>query len=964
MESIKGPKLLKQAEKVLLRPIHPHLLSYCPTMDLIAVVTDEENLDVYRINGQRAFGLKRKKKNVTVDSICWEFNGQALAVAWSDGLTDILSAETGKVIHPNVPAPPVGEEAPRIRCIGWGLNFINVESVKRRTGLRQQKGDPKGRPTVTFAAETTDDWDTHRDDTTIEDFLQRQPDLQKLDIDPDLPDQLAMMDMEALLPRLPAIPLPPANPFMRAGAQADAGGFSSQAQVDSLLHSQHLKDHNSVDMLIRCTDSGTVHPSIYDSLETINIQLPSSWSLKSSKALLHASHPYSNSHVLLTEIVTDTSDTRLAFVPLTLGFIPSAGIYLHIISSKASQLQNLLLYIQQTLSRIQTWWQHSMDLPSKFMRNISETLQGKGQGTLVENFYHSVCTGHWYPVVREWLLDELGEAGWKRWDTTVKSSLTTVIQLLQENFLPALDRCSIILSRLRGLARYHDTDSSGDVVGSESSSDGGWIFNTPVRDFTSLLEQIQNLRFLGHTAMKYATEEKRGWYYMSRWLRYAIEIEGMEPGSQTRMEWDNKDPAIDVEMVLEYIQFSLQRSDLEPLLKGAGTLDEEVQKRGMTGYEETVKAVEGIRQGAGFGAQSVCMEFVLGGVKEGCKALLGGISKWQRSNVSMDCGIVLEDVGDDGNEGAVMDMRMVFELANDPANTARSSAATTAQSIRNLTNGLSSLTLSKPTHSPSSQTDSSEPPDAITTYILHHQPSSSTTSNQPHPPRPQLHIHRLAHSPSITSLPASVHTYAISTLEFPTEPTVSCRILDAKFADDVALLVLLELSKEDKKKYLILSLPYTPTTAALQAPGQKPQVIHYSPQLCNPSNNHSSGDDALRQHVLPHGTPLPPSSPCRTTIAVSWEDIQAHTRHVFSPGGGNDGGEQAEAEAEAEAEAGRERGGGVEDDSFVPMKMEVNGRQGRRVVLVLAEGGRGWRVLDLDFLEGEAEVGEKKGVGR
>lgn len=77
MEPSKAPALLLHAETILPQSIHPHLLAYCPTMDLIAVVTKEEQLDVYRLSGQRAFGLKRKGQS-TVDCICWKFNGTRL----------------------------------------------------------------------------------------------------------------------------------------------------------------------------------------------------------------------------------------------------------------------------------------------------------------------------------------------------------------------------------------------------------------------------------------------------------------------------------------------------------------------------------------------------------------------------------------------------------------------------------------------------------------------------------------------------------------------------------------------------------------------------------------------------------------------------------------------------------------------------------------------------------------------
>lgn len=39
-------------------------------------------------------------------------------------------------------------------------------------------------------------------------------------------------------------------------------------------------------------------------------------------------------------------------------------------------------------------------------------------------------------------------------------------------------------------------------------------------------------------------------------------------------------------------------------------------------------------------------------------------------------------------------------------------------------------------------------------------------------------------------------------------------------------------------------------------------------------------------------------------------------------------------------------------DKFVPLKLEVNGREHRRVVVVLEERSRAYKVLDLDYMEG------------
>ena len=54
-------------------------------------------------------------------------------------------------------------------------------------------------------------------------------------------------------------------------------------------------------------------------------------------------------------------------------------------------------------------WKTTQELPSRFLRNINETLGEKGNGDIVQALYHSVATGHTYPSVRVWLVDELSE---------------------------------------------------------------------------------------------------------------------------------------------------------------------------------------------------------------------------------------------------------------------------------------------------------------------------------------------------------------------------------------------------------------------------------------------------------------------------------------------------------------------------------------------------------------------------
>lgn len=611
-------------------------------MDLIALVTEEENVDVYRHNGQRAFGLKRKSEDVTVETLTWQWNGTGLAIAWSDGVVDILGVETGKVLHGNVElVAEGGDENKKVSCIGWGLNFIDAERVKRRTGEIKNgaQAEKAKKKKFDLSMPTTEDWDDFKDDTGLEDFLQRQPDFANLDLAPDLPEQLIMMDAESLLPKLPVIPPPPVNPMMRFMRQAGgASAFGSQAEVDGLLHAQHLRDHNSVDMLIRCTEDGSVYPSIYDAMETVDIRLPSAWNVR-SKVVMHASHPYGCTHSLLTEIKSPSNvQKKIAWVPLTLGFIPSAGIYLHLIAAKTAQLQNLLSYLSHTLSRVQTFFAQSQDLPSRFMRNIGDTLEEHDQGDLVTNLFHLACTGHCTQIMHDWLVDELAEQGHKRWDNAVMSGLSTVIQLLHENFLPALDRCLIIISRLKGLAEFHERE---------------WIFSGPLSDFTALLDVIKTLNLLANTALLYASEERKYFVAFSKWLRYCIDFEATEPGSQSRGEMEAQPVGVDIGVVLEYIRYGMAKSDVKPYMSKANDVN------GAAGdYDQTVKAIELMRGSGECKPEVLCVEKSLQHFGEGVRGLLKQVSHWQENNISMDSGVVLAE----GDIGPPLDMRMVSEV--------------------------------------------------------------------------------------------------------------------------------------------------------------------------------------------------------------------------------------------------------------------------------------------------------------
>ena len=156
------------------------------------------------------------------------------------------------------------------------------------------------------------------------------------------------------------------------------------------------------------TKEGNIHLSIYDSFEIGAFVSPVVIDGVPCYLVHHASHQDVSSHALLMK--SPKSDKALYLVPMDLRFISASSEYLSQLASRSTALNNLLRYIHQVQVLIISEWKSTQELPSKFLRNINETLAEKEDNRdIVQALYHSVATGHTFPAVREWLIDELSE---------------------------------------------------------------------------------------------------------------------------------------------------------------------------------------------------------------------------------------------------------------------------------------------------------------------------------------------------------------------------------------------------------------------------------------------------------------------------------------------------------------------------------------------------------------------------
>lgn len=155
------------------------------------------------------------------------------------------------------------------------------------------------------------------------------------------------------------------------------------------------------------SQEGKLHLSIYDSFVIGSFQAPSSGTNTLNHLRSHASNRRYSTHSLL--LTSSDSDAQLSFVPLDLRFVSCSSDYLSLLASRSSALQNLLRYIHEVHRLMVLEWESTRELPRKFLRNIDEDLQEKENRNIVQALYHSVATGHTFPTVKEWLVDELAE---------------------------------------------------------------------------------------------------------------------------------------------------------------------------------------------------------------------------------------------------------------------------------------------------------------------------------------------------------------------------------------------------------------------------------------------------------------------------------------------------------------------------------------------------------------------------
>ncbi|PWW79833.1 hypothetical protein C7212DRAFT_273504 [Tuber magnatum] len=390
--------------KILPIAARPGLAAWSPQLDLIAIVTSNENILLYRMNGQRVWGVAHRKEklasDVRVEKLQWRPDGKMLALGYSDGSTRIYDVNNGKQIH------RITSEVSnfgKVTCVGWVDNHSDSKSPSHASETKSTECTPQA---------------------------------------------LFDMDVGQMLPRLSVLP----------SSAGNESTFTSKVTLDALINSVTKSgEGKNLDVLLIGEEDGKILLNVFDSflIGTMDLSSLSDRLRPSSRLLRHTASSDLSTHSLLIE---DVQSENILFATMDILFIQQFGQYLFQLASTSTRVQALLRYIKETVVALEAEFKAMSDLAQRYVSIIDEDVKKQGSEVSLE-FFELLVTGVPSGILKEWLVDVLTERGQKRWEKSSMNGYETLRRLVHENLLPTCERLVVLFCRLRGLARWKERGS-------------------------------------------------------------------------------------------------------------------------------------------------------------------------------------------------------------------------------------------------------------------------------------------------------------------------------------------------------------------------------------------------------------------------------------------------------------------------------------------------------------------------
>lgn len=199
------------------------------------------------------------------------------------------------------------------------------------------------------------------------------------------------------------------------------------------------------------------------------------------------------------------------------------------------------------------------------------------------------------------------------------AGLQSLRSLVHENFLPVLERISIILSRLLGIARFHESKAE---IGFSSTQ------------IMKVMDVVACLMLVGNKILLLVMEELELFHAFSVWLRHEID---RLASSSTTEELTEKEATMEHGKILAYIQQYMPASPLRYYLSSVPAEDAERDRTLADGgssilelLEKQVKKQEASQADTGSYPQ---VEFLCKYLDSQASSVLEGIAEAERRSV-------------------------------------------------------------------------------------------------------------------------------------------------------------------------------------------------------------------------------------------------------------------------------------------------------------------------------------------
>lgn len=339
-----------------------------------------------------------------------------------------------------------------------------------------------------------------------------------------------------------------------------------------------MKDPQQFDMSVILTGSskGVISVNLFGTLPLGKVQLFPPSQVLSISSVKNQSH-----HMVLTQ------DNEFKYlIPLTVSFINKYGLYLIDVTSIPVKISALLEYIKDTLDLVQVEMKGMSTANREFLTSLSSAIElDQSSGTYFKGKFpdyrpnteipmiqqvalktesallDSLLTGIANRGIEYWLKELLKEKGIKKWRKLCFNSFDNVRKILFENLLPACERMILLLTELRGLAKW---------------SERGIPLGLDIEHLDSCVENVQSMAKMANNLIWSLNSQFALFRYFSSWVEILFEeVTGIPL----------KDPAFDsqgpkytvsskvVEYITKHIGASMNLPEALDLQQSSANLD-------------------------------------------------------------------------------------------------------------------------------------------------------------------------------------------------------------------------------------------------------------------------------------------------------------------------------------------------------------------------------------------------------